>query len=133
MKNLFKYNKLIVFVGGLLISGLAFADTPAYVTLTVIASTVSSTVANLATVLVDVSIIAGIGFAIASFFKFHQHKQNPQQVQLTQGVSLLLIGAGLTLVPLLIPTASVSILGSQGANVAQVNGSAIHDLIGSGN
>ena len=136
MKNTLKYNKLMILLSGLLFSGLAFADpstTPAYVTLTVIASTVSSTVANLATVLVDVSIIAGIGFAIAAFFKFHQHKQNPQQVQLTQGVSLLLIGAGLTLVPLLIPTASVSILGSQGADVAQVNGSAIHKLIGSGN
>ena len=27
---------------------------------------------------VAISLIAGIGFVIAAFFKFHQHKQNPQ-------------------------------------------------------
>ena len=27
---------------------------------------------------VAISLIAGIGFIIAAFFKFHQHKQNPQ-------------------------------------------------------
>lgn len=131
MKNILKFRSLILLVGGLLFSGLAFADS-GYVTLTVISATVADTVANLSTVLVDVSIISGIGFAIAAFFKFHQHKQNPQQVQLTQGVSLLLIGCGLTLIPLLIPTASVSILGSQGQNMSHVNGTEIQKLIGSG-
>ncbi len=33
---------------------------------------------NLANPLVAISLIAGIGFVIAAFFKFHQHKQNPQ-------------------------------------------------------
>lgn len=122
----------MILLSGILFSGLALAADPDYVSLTMIAATVASTVANLGTVLVDVAVISGIGFAIAAFFKFHQHKQNPQQIQLSQGVSLLLIGAGLTLIPLLIPTASVSILGSQGANIAQVNGTDIKKLIGSG-
>jgi hypothetical protein len=30
-------------------------------------------------VLQKISIVAGVGFIIAGFFKFHQHKQNPQQ------------------------------------------------------
>jgi hypothetical protein len=28
---------------------------------------------------IDPGLLAGIGFVIAAFFKFHQHKQNPQQ------------------------------------------------------
>ena len=80
----------------------------------------------------DVSLIAGIGFVVASFFKFHQHKQNPQQVQMSQGVSLLLIGCGLTLVPLLVPTASVAVMGTAAKKPAQLGGSDIHNLIGNG-
>ena len=97
-----------------------------------IAKTVDSTVAQLATVFIDVSLIAGIGFVVAAFFKFHQHKQNPQQVQMSQGISLLLIGCGLTLIPLLVPTGVLSVLGSKGASPAKVGGAAIHGLIGSG-
>ena len=119
--------------------GLSFCEsTPVWsadvtvVTLTTIARSVDNTVAELATILVDVALISGVGFIMASFFKFHQHKQNPQQVQMSQGISLLLIGCGLTLIPLLIPTASVAILGSEASQPARIGGSSIHDLIGSG-
>src|ERR1700674_3390353 len=101
------------------------------VTLTTIARSVDNTVAELATILVDVALISGIGFIMASFFKFHQHKQNPQQVQMSQGISLLLIGCGLTLIPLLIPTASVAVLGTNAKAPAKIGGSSIHNLIGS--
>ena len=33
------------------------------------------------------SLVAGLGFIIAAFFKFHQHKQNPTQLVLGMGVS----------------------------------------------
>src|SRR5689334_16639632 len=121
-KNLTKVTILISLLAGLAFTGSALADTP-YVLLSTVSKSVDNTVSNLATVLVDVAIIAGIGFIIAAFFKFHQHKQNPQQVQMSQGISLLLIGCGLTLVPLLVPTASVSVLGSKAAsNTAQIGG-----------
>ena len=75
--------------------GLLFCEsTPAWsadvtvVTLTTIARSVDNTVAELATILVDVALISGVGFIMASFFKFHQHKHNPQQVQMSQGISL---------------------------------------------
>jgi intracellular multiplication protein IcmD len=110
--------------------GAAHAATTDYVSLTTISGQVNNTVAELATVLIDVSLIAGIGFIIAAFFKFHQHKQNPTQVQMSQGISLLLIGCGLTLIPLLIPTASVSVLGTAAKTTAQIGGETIHNLIG---
>jgi intracellular multiplication protein IcmD len=117
--------------GSLLIADAALADNT-YVTLGTVAKSVDNTVGQLATVLVDVSLIAGIGFIMASFFKFHQHKQNPQQVQMSQGISLLLIGCGLTLIPLLIPTASVAVLGSNAKTPSKIGGDSIHKLIGSG-
>jgi intracellular multiplication protein IcmD len=131
MKNFLK-NKNIALIGGILLclgATAAFAAPPV-VTLGTISKSVDSTVSNLATVIIDIAVIAGICFIIAAFFKLHMWKQNPQQVQMSQGISLLLIGAGLTLIPLLIPTASVSVLGTQGKNVAQIGGKSIHDLIG---
>jgi hypothetical protein len=44
---------------------------------------------DISKVLQKISIVAGVGFILASFFKFHQHKQNPQQVQLSQALLLL--------------------------------------------
>jgi intracellular multiplication protein IcmD len=121
-----------VIVGGLALYPVLAAADIAPVTMTAIAKNVDNTVSELATVLVDIALIAGICFILAAFFKIHQHKQNPQQVQLSQGISLLMIGAGLTLVPLLIPTASVAILGTAAKKPAQIGGSDIHSLIGSG-
>ena len=119
----------VFFAGGALAAGGA---APKAVTLSSIASNVNTTVSETATILIDVSIIAGIGFVIASFFKFHQHKLNPTQVPLSQGITLLLIGAGLMLVPTLIPTTTTAIFGKN-TTVAQTGGDQIGALInGSG-
>jgi intracellular multiplication protein IcmD len=124
-----KILSILAVLGGVLFASASFAGAD-YVSIGTISGSVDTTVAQLGTIFTDVALIAGIGFCVAAFFKFHQHKQNPQQVQMSQGISLLLIGCGLTLVPLLMPTASVSVLGGKGANNAQVGGSAIHGLIG---
>ena len=130
MKKVAKIIATLAILGGSLFAAdMALADAT-YVTLGTVSKSVDGTVAQLATVLVDVSLIAGIGFIMASFFKFHQHKQNPQQVQMSQGISLLLIGCGLTLIPLLIPTASVAVLGTNAKTPAKIGGSSIHNLIG---
>ena len=133
-KLLKKYKKsvaLLTALGGMIFTGACLADGPTAIQMSAIASTIDGTVGSLATVLIDVALIAGIGFILASFFKFHQHKQNPTQVQMSQGISLLLIGCGLTLIPILIPTASQAILGTD-AKTAQIGGSDIHGLIGDG-
>lgn len=132
VRKIFNTIVFILIVCGFGYSTAALAAVPAAVTLTTISKTIDTTVRELATILVDISLIAGIGFIMASFFKFHQHKQNPQQVQMSQGVSLLLIGCGLTLIPILIPTASVAVLGDAAQKPAQVGGSDIHELIGGG-
>ena len=110
-----------------LVSVNGFANT--YIMLSSIQSNVATTVSQTAKILQDISLIAGIGFIMASFFKFHQHKLNPTQVPLSQGVTLLAVGAGLTLFPLLIPTAGTTLLGTK-ADVSKVSGSSIANAIG---
>lgn len=43
--------------------------------------------------------VAGVGFTVASIFKFKQHKDNPTQVQIGAPLSLLLIGIFLSFLP----------------------------------
>ncbi len=113
----------------LLIGAEALAAAPT-VTVSAIATNIGTTVTQTAKILQDLSLIAGIGFIMASFFKFHQHKLNPTQVPMSQGVTLLVIGAGLTLFPILIPTAGSAVLGTA-QHVSKVSGKGITDLISS--
>lgn len=108
--------------------GVAFAATPTAITLSKLSGNVDTSVKSLATVLSDVALIAGVGFVMAAFFKFHQHKLNPTQVPISQGITLLLIGAGLMLFPTMLPTATHAIFGK--ASIDQTGGSQIGSLIG---
>lgn len=114
-----------------LVCGLAMADAPKAIALSTIAGNIDKTVVSLAKILTDIALIAGIAFILASFFKFHQHKLNPTQVPISQGVTLLLIGTALTLFVVLLPTASQAVFGKD-AKTTQVGGSGITGLIGSG-
>jgi intracellular multiplication protein IcmD len=94
------------------------SDVMAAVTIGAIKTQIAASTKSLVTILQDVSMVAGIGFVIGSFFKFHQHKMNPTQVPISQGITLLLVGAGLAVFPTLVGTASQSVFGTTaGANV----------------
>lgn len=114
-----------LFAGVILLSDAAFA-----LTATAIGTHVTKAMSTTAKIMQSVALVAGIGFVVTSFFKFHQHKQNPTQVPLSQGLALLVIGAGLVMIPTLIPTAESVITGSTGST-AKVSGSSISKLIGS--
>ena len=122
--------KLLGFVS-LFCVGSAYATSTA-LSLSDIETTVGDSVLTIATIMTDVSLISGVGFIMASFFKFHQHKLNPTQVPMSQGLTLLLIGAGLCVFPSLIPTASNSVFGTSNASMAQVHGSGIASLLTGG-
>lgn len=120
----------LALIGGLLITSSVFAGATAGLKLSGVSSQISSTVGYMAHILSNVALIAGISFVMASFFKFHQHKLNPTQVPLSQGVTLLLIGAGLTLMPVIIPTAKNTVFGTS-ATVSKLSGGGMKNLIGS--
>ena len=97
------------------------------VTISDIAKNTGTSMESLAGLLEDVSLITGIGFIMASFFKFHQHKLNPQQVPISQGIVLLLVGGGLTIFPALLPVGGKALAGSGASfgSLTDSNGSAL--------
>jgi intracellular multiplication protein IcmD len=126
LKKVAKPLLLMSVVFGALFVSSVFAAGPA--TLSAVTANVSKAATEIAKILSTVSLVAGIGFVMASFFKFHQHKNNPQQVSMSQGLSLLMIGAGLAVFPVIIPLASSTVFGS--AKVSNVSGTSIATLIG---
>ncbi len=99
------------------------------ITLQTIASNISHSLTLVAHMMQSVALISGIGFVLSSFFKFHQHKLNPQQVSISQGVTLLLIGSMLIMFPTLIPTFTSILTGSTGGT-ATIGGTGLVNLIG---
>lgn len=127
MKKVIKWSLLVAGI-----SALFFVETGLAVTgisISTIATNVSSSVGSLAKILEDIALITGIGFIMASFFKFHQHKLNPTQVPISQGVTLLLIGAALAVFPAMLPTATKAVFGT--AKFATVKGGGVASIIGS--
>ena len=100
------------------------------ITITSIASNMQTTVSETANILTNVSLVTGIGLTMASFFKLKQHKDQPTQVPISNGVTLLVLGAGLTVFPLLLPTANKAAFGS--VTTGTVGGGDMVDLIGAG-
>lgn len=118
---------LAIFVG-LFVAADVLAGTTS-LTLTAINTSLTSGVGNFVKLMQDISTVAGVGFIFSAFFKFHQHKMQPTQVPLSQGVTMLLIGAGLTVFPHLLNTTSKAVFGQ---SIAQVGGSDIKNVVGAG-
>jgi len=67
---------------------------------------------DVAGLITSISAVAGLGFGVASVFKFKQHKDNPQQVPLGMPLSLLGIGVMLMWMPFLLQSLGTTIAGS---------------------
>jgi len=119
--------RLAVLLAGVFCVSAAMAASE--ISLSAISGNVKSGVVNVAKILQDIALVAGIGFIFAAFFKFHAHKMQPQQVPLSQGVALLLVGAGLAVFPHLLDTATLGVFGTA---VQKAGGSAIGKVISSG-
>lgn len=130
MRSLFHWGlvlRLVILIVGVCFATDILAASKGTLTLAHIQSNVSTGISSIAAILEDVALIAGIGFIFASFFKFHQHKMNPQQIPLSQGVTLLVIGAALAIFPHLLGTVTQGIFGQA---VTHVGGTAINSIIG---
>lgn len=133
-KQLIRWNNLTKIGAALVAVALFFWADSSYaagatgIALSSITAHVNSTVGQLARILTDIALITGVGFVLASFFKFHQHKLNPTQVPISQGVTLLLIGAALLVFVMMLPTAKRAVFGN--ASMATVGGSQMVDVIG---
>ncbi len=106
-----------------------FSETAHALTLQTIANNVGSTMDITAKIISAVALISGLSFIVAAFFKFHQHKQNPSQVTIGQGLVLMLVGAALCIFPTLIPTFE-SVLTGTTNSTASIWGTGIANIIG---
>ena len=80
--------------------------------LTQISKNVKGAISNLIAIIGNIALIAGIGFILAALFKFDQHKKNPTQIQISQPIALLLVGAALCLFPAIIQTTATALYGT---------------------
>ena len=77
-----------------------------------VAQNITSTMQNVELLITAASYVAGVGFALMGLLKFKAHKDQPQQVPLSQPIVLLAIAAGLLFLPSLMTTAGATIFGS---------------------
>ena len=94
-----------------------------------IAQSVTGTMTYMAKLITAGSYVAGVAFFLMGLLKFKAHKDNPQQVQLSQPIVLLAIAAGLVFLPSLLSSAGGTIFGSN-ASQADASGGG---LSGNGN
>jgi len=82
---------------GLLITGPVYAQQ--VVSLAQIAQNIMGSFVGLGKLLIAIAYLAGVGFTIASIFKFKQHKDNPTQIPLGTPLALLTLGVVLVFLP----------------------------------
>lgn len=124
-------------LGSLLIAGAMFIDpiigapsfgssgtgSPPEGSIATIAQTVTSTFADLASLITGASYVAGFGFSAAAIVKFKAHKDNPTQIPIGTPIALLFVGAALIFLPYIFSAGGITLFG-EGASSSTPTGTA---------
>lgn len=81
-------------------------------TLGTIATTVVTSFEGLAKLITAGAFLTGIGFAMASIFKFKAHKDNPQQIPIGTPIALLFVAAALMFLPAVYGSIGTTVFGT---------------------
>lgn len=81
-------------------------------TIGTVATKITESFSGIGKLMIAVAYLAGIGFVLASIFKFKQHKDNPTQIPLGTPLALLVIGIVLIFLPMIFEPAGTSIFGA---------------------
>ncbi|HLF66771.1 MAG TPA: type IV secretion protein IcmD [Gammaproteobacteria bacterium] len=100
------------FVGQVFAQTTIGATTGTGLTLGGVADQITGSFFQLGKLMIAISYLAGIGFCIASMFKFKQHKDNPTQIPLGTPLALLTLGIILVFMPSLFGPAGTTLFGS---------------------
>jgi intracellular multiplication protein IcmD len=104
---------LVVFVGfAFFNTAFAVADCKTGGGLSGIACNVINSFQNIAKLITAASFIAGLGFAVASIFKFKAHKDNPTQITIGVPIAMLFIAVALLFTVYLFTQLGVTVFGS---------------------
>lgn len=82
---------------------------------------VEKNVLTIARLMVLISYVAGIGFAMAGILQFKAHKDNPAQVPLSKPIVYVCVGAFLLFLPQLMGTAGKSVFGDNAGELSTTN------------
>lgn len=86
-----------------------------------VATNVQGTLGSVVKLLTAGAYVAGFGLTVGALFKFKQHKDNPQQVQLGTCISMLLVGICLIFLPSIVSTGGATIFGASAVSTGQGN------------
>ncbi|MEE9452432.1 MAG: DUF6750 family protein [Gammaproteobacteria bacterium] len=100
---------IIASCGMLLLTGVAYA---AGDDLGKVAENLNIALKPVYSLIVGISVVAGVGFAIAAVFKFKQHKDNPTQIPVGTPIALVFIAAALIFMPSVVKVLGDSMFGS---------------------
>ncbi|MFA6409011.1 MAG: DUF6750 family protein [Gammaproteobacteria bacterium] len=102
--------------------GCAFAaDSVVAASIADIANNITKSFENIGRLMLATSYLAGIGFTIASIFKFKQHRDNPTQIPIGTPIALLMIAVILIFLPGIIKPVGFTIFGT-GADLKSMAG-----------
>jgi len=116
-KNSYRIVKILATAIGLslLFVGTAYAaaDTAPAGSIGNLALGVTTSFAGIGKLMIGTAYVAGIGFAIASIFKFKQHRDNPTQVPVGTPIVLLLVGVCLMFAPAIMKSGGATLFGGK--------------------
>lgn len=78
-----------------------------------VADNVNSSLGHIFQMAMAVAYLAGGAFFISGFHKLKQHKDNPQQVPVTTGITMLCLGIGLIFIPTLLGSGGATLFGEK--------------------
>lgn len=81
-------------------------------TLGTVAVNISNTLTDVAKLVVGISYVAGLGFAVGAVLKFKAHKDNPTQIPVGTPLALLFVAAALLFLPSLLKISGQTIFGT---------------------
>ena len=77
-----------------------------------LSNNISTEILGFSNLMITVGYLAGIGFTIASIFKFKQHKDNPTQVPIGTPFAMFSVGIILVFLPALFKPAAITVFGT---------------------
>lgn len=77
-----------------------------------IAQNITNSFEGIGNLILGIGFVAGLGFVMASVFKFKQHKDNPTQIPLGTPIALLAVGVALIFLPNIIAPAGQTLFGT---------------------
>ena len=110
--QLIKGSVYLVAACALFFTGFALAGSSDGVGIGKLAQNITGSFEDIGKLMIAISYVAGIAFAIASIFKFKQHKDNPTQIPLGTPLALLVVGIILVFLPALFEPAGETIFGA---------------------